>query len=140
MIVLDTNVVSELMRVTPSREVLAWTDRQAASTLFLSALTLAEIRFGLAALPRGKRRNTLTGVFEDEIRPMFGDRVLAFDEPASHEYAQLRATARSQGHAISDADALIAASARARNFVVATRDVMPFHHAGLRVINPFEAA
>ena len=137
MIVLDTDVVSELMRADPRPGVLKWVDKQAASTLFLTSLNLAEIRYGLAALPPGKRRSTLIATFEDGIRPMFGDRVLDFDEPASKEYAALRATARSTGQAISDADALIAAIARAHRYAVATRDVRPFEAARVHVINPF---
>ena len=139
MIVLDTNVLSELMRANPQPAVLAWVDQQAASTLYLTSLNLAEIRYGLAALPRGKRRTILSAAFEDGIRPMFGHRVLDFDEAASKEYARLRAVARTKGKAIGDTDALIAAIARAHRFSVATRDVAPFEAAGLRVVNPFEA-
>lgn len=139
MIVLDTNVVSELMRAAPQRSVVEWADRQASSTLFVASLSLAEIRFAIAALPRGQRRTQLSHTFEETIRPMFGDRVLDFDEPASIAYAELRAEARSNGRAIGDVDALIAAIVRSRSFIVATRDVAPFEAAGLQVINPFAA-
>lgn len=138
MIVLDTNVVSELMRPLPSPTVVAWVDRQAESTLFLTTLTLAEIRLGIAVLPAGRRRTSLDEVFENAIRPLFADRVLVFDEPASREFALLRADARGRGLAIGDLDALVAGIARAHHFDVATRDVAPFEAAGLRVINPFE--
>lgn len=140
MIVLDTNVVSELMRPNPSAAVVAWVDRQAQSTLFLTTLSLAEIRYGIAALPAGSRRVGLDQVFEDQIRPLFDDRVLDFDERASREFAHLRADARARGAAIADVDALIAAVARVHQFDVATRDTAAFEAAGLRVINPFEAA
>ncbi len=136
MIILDTNVISELMRAQPQASVVEWADRQAQSTLYLTSLTLAEIRFGIAALPKG-RRTKLNAAFEDGIRPLFQDRILDFDEGASTEYAALRADARSRGHAIGDVDALIAGIARARTFIVATRDVAPFEAAGLQVIDPF---
>jgi predicted nucleic acid-binding protein len=117
-----------------------WVDRQADPTLFVTTLTLAEIRFGIAALPHGRRRTTLTTTFENGIRPMFGNRVLDFDEAASTAYAGLRAGARTSGLAIADMDAHIAAIARAHRFAVATRDVTPFAAAGVRAVNPFEPA
>lgn len=138
MIVLDTNVLSELMRATPLHSVVAWVDRQQPTTLYLTALSMAEIRFGIAALPEGKRRETLTHQFEQCIRPLFEDRVLSFDETASFEYASIRANARQSGQAISDYDALIAATAKSHKFEIATRDTTPFEAAGLRVLNPFD--
>ena len=92
---------------------------------------------GIAALPAGRRRTKLSTTFEDDIRPLFGHRVLDFDEAAAREYAALRATARTKGLAIGDADALIAATVRAHRFYIATRDTAPFEGAGVRVINPF---
>ena len=137
MIVLDTNVISELMRAQPSPSVVSWVDRQLDSTLYLTVLTLAEIRFGIAALPKGRRRTALTRAFEDGIRPLFSDRILDFDEQASIEYAELRANARRRGVALSDADALIGAIVRTHRCKIATRDEGPFKAAGLHVINPF---
>ena len=139
MIILDTNVLSELMRAAPEPTVVEWVDRQMRPTLFLTSLNLAEIRFGIAALPQGRRRSNLHEVFEESIRPLFGDRVLDFDEAASHEYAALRATARTAGQAIGDPDALIAAIARAHRFLVATRDTTPFEAAGAQVVDPWSA-
>lgn len=138
MIILDTNVVSELMRARPDPIVVAWADRQAESSLFLTAISLAEIRFGIAALPRGRRRDTLSTAFENGIRPLFGNRILAFDEPASIAYAEIRAEAREDGLAIANVDAMIASIARVHRYDVATRDVAPFEVAGVRVTNPFE--
>ncbi|MGL5811096.1 MAG: type II toxin-antitoxin system VapC family toxin [Nocardioides sp.] len=140
MIVLDTNVLSELMGAAPHPAVVAWVDNQAPSTLFVTTLTLAEIRYGIAALPRGKRRILLGEVFEGGIRPLMGDRVLGFDEAASVEYAALRAAARAAGRAIGVADALIAAITAAHRFAIATRDRAPFEAAGLSVVDPFEVA
>ncbi|MGL5866878.1 MAG: type II toxin-antitoxin system VapC family toxin [Dermatophilaceae bacterium] len=138
MIVLDTTILSELMRASPHPGVVAWVDHQARSTLFVTTLTLAEIRFGIAALPRGRRRSTLHQAFENGIRPLLADRVLAFDEAAATEYATLRAAARAVGTTVSDADALIAATTSAHQFAIATRDGTPFQAMGLHVINPFE--
>ena len=138
MIILDTNVVSELMRARPDPTVVAWADRQAEATLYLSTVTLAEIRFGIAAVPSGRRRTALDAVFETGIRPRFGNRVLDFDEPATREYAEIRADARARGHAIANADAMIAAIGRVYRYAIATRDVAPFETAGVGVINPFE--
>lgn len=140
MIVLDTNVISELMLARPAASVVAWVDRQLESTLYLTALTLAEIRFGIAALPKGQRRTALSRAFEGGIRPMFADRILDFTEAASKEYAELRSDARRRGVAIDDADALIAAIVRANRFHIATRDERPFKAAGLQVANPFATA
>lgn len=137
MIILDTNVVSELMRSGPDPDVVAWVDQQAQSTLHLTSITLAEIRFGIAALPAGRRRSTLSTAFENGVRPLFGERVLDFDESASREYASLRANFRAKGVAVSDADAQIASIAFAHRFHIATRDVEPFEAAGVHVANPW---
>lgn len=138
MIILDTNVVSELMRARPDPIVVGWADRQTESSLFLTAISLAEIRFGVAVLPRGRRRTALSTTFEQGIRPLFGTRVLDFDEPASLAYAEIRASARERGLALANVDAMIAAIARVHRCDVATRDVAPFEAAGVRVTNPFE--
>ena len=139
MIVLDTNVLSELMRANPSPTVINWVDKQDEKTLYLTSISLSEIRYGIAALPQGKRRTNLSQQFEQHIRPLFQDRILDFDEPASLEYASLRSSSRTKGIAISDYDALIAASVRAHKFDIATRDTAPFKAAGLHVVNPFSA-
>lgn len=138
MIILDTNVISELMRPAPSAAVLEWVDKQAVLTLYVTAITLGEIRSGIAILPDERRKIDLAQNFEDGIRPLFGDRVLSFDEPASQAYSRLRATARAQGLAIGNVDGLIAGIARTHGFVIATGDVSPFRAAGLQVINPFD--
>lgn len=139
MIILDTNVLSELMRANPEPRVVEWVDRQSELTLFITTITLAEIRYGIAALPRGKRRTALRTTFDEGIRPMFGTRVLDFDEDASIRYAELRSSMRAAGSAIGDVDAFIAAIARAHRFEVATRDVAPFAAAGVHVVNPFDS-
>jgi toxin FitB len=137
MILLDTNVVSEPLKLTGNVGVLTWMDAQTIETLYLSAISLAELRFGIAALPPGKRRDTLHTSLEQRIVPLFADRILPFDAAASEAYAVLRARARAQGKAIAPADGYIAATAIAHGLIVATRDTGPFEAAGLTVINPW---
>ncbi|MEW9617737.1 type II toxin-antitoxin system VapC family toxin [Shinella sp. S4-D37] len=138
MIVLDTNVISELWKIEPDPNVLAWIDAQTVETLYLSATTVAEIRFGLATMPEGKRRMIYQDRLEREVLPAFAGRVLSFDLDASRAYAELMARAREAGKAIGKADGYIAAIARARGLMVATRDTSPFASAGLNVINPWD--
>ena len=117
---------------------LSWIDAQLIETLYLSTITLAELRFGVAALPAGKRRDTLHNSLEKRILPMFAGRVLPFDAATSAAYATLRAHAKRQGKAIAPTDGYIAATASVHGLMVATRDVAPFQAAGLTVINPWE--
>ncbi|MBQ7627241.1 MAG: type II toxin-antitoxin system VapC family toxin [Rhodocyclaceae bacterium] len=140
MIVLDTNVISELWRIAPSPVVLAWMDAQAIETLYLSAITVAELRYGLAVMPAGKRRTIYRERLEKEVFPAFAGRVLPFGLEATQAYADLMAQAKTKGKAIGKADGYIAAIAASRNFAVATRDTRPFEAAGLTVINPWDAA
>jgi hypothetical protein len=139
MILLDTNVVSEPLKLSADTAVLAWIDAQLIETLYLSTISLAELRFGIAALPMGKRRATLHTSLEQRILPLFSGRILAFDEAASNAYAVLRARARLEGKAIATADGYIAAIAMTHGLIVATRDTGPFEAAGLKVINPWSA-
>ena len=139
MILLDTNVVSEPLKLTGDVGVLNWIDAQIVETLYLSAISLAELRFGIAALPPGKRRETLHTSFEQRILPLFVGRILPFDAAASEAYALLRARARVEGKAIAPTDGYIAATATTHGLIVATRDTGPFEAAGLTVINPWIA-
>ena len=136
MILLDTNVISEALKTSGNENLLAWMDAQMIETLYLSTISLAEIRFGITTLPDGKRRETLHTIFEKKVLPVFASRILSFDDPASQSYA-LRSKARAAGLAISPADGFIAAIAVDRGFAVATRDTSPFDAAGIRVINPW---
>ena len=138
MILLDTNVVSEAMRLNPDQHVINWIDAQPLETLYLSSISVAELRAGVALLPPGKRRAALQEGLEREILPLFTGRVLSFDLPCTHQYAELLAKARKLGRALGTADALVAAVAGANAFSVATRDVLPFRGVGLNVINPWE--
>ena len=138
MIVLDTNVVSEAMKAQPTPAVRAWLDAQVAETLYLSSITLAEMLFGIGTLPVGRRKDAMTKTL-DGSSDLFADRVLAFDADAVRSYAELAVAARAAGKGFSLADGYIAAIARARGFIVATRDVAPFQALGITVINPWEA-
>ena len=137
MILLDTNVLSEPLRATGNSNVLAWIDEQIIETLYLSTISLAELRFGIAALPEGRRRDTLHSSLEQRVLPLFAGRILSFDAPASQSYAALRTRARAAGQAIAPADGYIAAIAATHGFAIATRDTSPFEAAGLAVINPW---
>jgi hypothetical protein len=138
-ILLDTNVVSEPLRPAPDARVADWIDAQALETLFLSAITVAELRAGLALLPAGKRRAGLHESLEARVLPLFSGRVLAFDLGCTRAYAQLMAKARAAGLAIASADGYIAAIAVANRLTVATRDTGPFRAAGIAVIDPWQA-
>ena len=138
MIVLDTNVISEPLRQAPESRVIEWIDAQPVETLYLSAITVAELRFGVASLPAGKRRDRLQESLEKRALPLFAGRVLPFDMSASQSYGELMAKARTAGLAIGTADGYIAATAAANGMMVATRDASPFEAAGVDVINPWE--
>jgi hypothetical protein len=139
MIVLDTNVVSEPLKPAASPMVIAWLDRQNFETLFLSAISLAELRYGVAALPEGRRKQGLKTALEERIFSLFGPRILAFDTEAADAYAVIRGRARAQGKSIGAADGYIAATAAAHGFAVATRDPGPFEAAGVSCIDPWTA-
>ena len=138
MILLDTNVVSEAMKPAPDEAVRAWLDEQAAETLFLSSVTIAELMFGIGALPDGKRKERLTEALEG-VMELFADRVLPFDVDAARRYADLAVKARAAGKGFPTPDGYIAAIAASRGFVVATRDTSAFDAAGLEVIDPWSA-
>lgn len=137
MIVLDTNVVSEAMKPEPHPAVRAWLNDQAAETLYLSSVTLAELLFGIAALPAGRRKNMLAQALDGLMR-LFRDRVLPFDTEAAQHYAVLAVTAKTSGRGFPTPDGYIAAIAASRGFIVASRDTAPCKAAGVPVINPWE--
>ena len=137
MIVLDTNVLSEPLRMRPDPKVLAWLDAQAAETLFMSTISHAELRFGVLKMPEGKRRNDLAAQIERALE-LFKDRTLEFDVNAAEQLAQIVARCEKMGKPATAPDAYIAAIAAAHGFSVATRNVDHFKHMGVRVINPWE--
>ena len=137
MILLDTNVLPEPLRPSPAPALVAWLDRQTIETLFLSTISLAELRYGVAALPDGRRKESLGSALESRIFTLFEGRILPFDEGAPRAYGVIRARAKRAGKAIAAADGYIAAIAAAHGFSVATRDTEPFRAAGVPVIDPW---
>ncbi|TVR95425.1 MAG: type II toxin-antitoxin system VapC family toxin [Rhodospirillales bacterium] len=138
MILLDTNVVSELMRLQPSQTVLDWFDKQDSASLYFSAVSEAELRAGAAMLPAGKRRDRLTAEIDAMIDEDFSGRVLPFDSIAAKRYGEIAALHRKARRPIMDADCQIAAIARASGAAVATRNVADFHGCGIPVIDPWK--
>ena len=136
MILLDTNAVSEAIKPEPHPSVLAWLDAQAAETLFLSSITVAELLFGIGALPAGKRKDALAAALDD-VLDLFSARILPFDTSAARRYADLAVKARAAGKGFPTPDGYIAAIAAAHGFAVASRDTSAFHAAGLTVIDPW---
>ncbi|MGE0425133.1 MAG: type II toxin-antitoxin system VapC family toxin [Reyranellaceae bacterium] len=139
MILLDTSVVSEAMKPEPHHGVRDWLDAQAAETLFLSSVTIAELLFGIGALPRGRRKDNLSAAL-DGVLELFAPRILPFDVEAARRYADLAVKARAVGRGFPTADGYIAAIAAAQGFAIASRDASDFATAGLRVIDPWTAA
>lgn len=137
MIIVDTNVVAEVMRPSPSPTVVTWLNKQPAMALFLSAITLGEIHYGLRILPRGRRREMLLQAFERIVSSAFADRILAFGERAATHYGEVMARRREIGRPMSVPDGQIAALARLHGFAVATRNVRDFLDCGIEVLNPF---
>ncbi|NSY51889.1 type II toxin-antitoxin system VapC family toxin [Agrobacterium tumefaciens] len=137
MILLDTNVISEPWKPVPDEAVIAWLDAQAVETLFISAITIAELRFGIAAMPSGRRQTILRDRLEGEVLPHFSGRILSFDLTTSQFYSELMARARATRKAIGTADGYIAATAAANGLTISTRDTSPFEAAGVKVINPW---
>jgi len=138
MIVLDTNVVSEAMKPEPDPAVRAWLNEQTAETLYLTSVTLAELLFGIAALPNGKRKDLLSEAL-DGLMQLFRQRVLPFDTDAAGKYADLAVAARAAGRGLPVPDGYIAAIAASLGYQVASRDMAPFEAANVDVINPWKS-
>jgi predicted nucleic acid-binding protein len=139
MIVVDTNVVAEAMKVSPAPAVISWLNAQETSGLFLTTVTIGEIRFGLRVLPQGKRRLQLEQAFERVIADAFAGRILAFDEEAARQYGEVMGRRREIGRPLSVLDGQIASIARANSFAVATRNVRDFVDCGVEIVNPFDS-
>ena len=138
MILLDTNVVSEAIKPESHPSVRAWLDAQVAETLFLPSITIAELLFGIGALPDG-RRKTMLAARIDGVLDTFDGRILPFDMAAAQHYAGLAVRARGHGRGFPTPDGYIAAIAAAHGFAVASRDTSAFLAVGLPVINPWAA-
>ena len=137
MIILDTNVVSEILRPAPTPQVVAWMAEQSGADLYLTAITEAELRHGVALLPAGRRRKALSQLIDEILEKDFRDRVLPFDRAAAQAYAMIAAKRRAAGKPIAQMDCQIAAIARGHAFAVATRNVDDFANCGITVIDPW---
>jgi toxin FitB len=135
--ILDTNVISELMRPTPEPLVLQWFNRLSAEDAHLTSITVAEILLGIELLPLGKRRDVMRAGAERTLG-VFAGQVLSFDEKAAHAFSVVSSTRRRHGRTMSDFDAQIAAIARVHGAAVATRDTAGFEGCGVKVVNPWE--
>jgi len=138
MIVLDTDVVSELMRTEPHAAVLRWVDSQATDRLYITAITVAGLFYGVTRLADGKRKRELAGIVEAVVEEDFAERVVAFDDVAARRYADIAAGRERSGRPISGPDAQIAAICRSHAATVATRNVGDFTDTGVAVVNPWE--
>jgi toxin FitB len=138
-IVIDTNVLSALMREVPERSVVEWLDRQAAESIWITSITLFEARLGLALLPKGKRRRALEAAFDKLLAEDLEGRVLDFDRPAAEAAAQLAAGRQQEGKTIDVRDTQIAGIVIARRAELATRNVKHFADLDVGVINPWDA-
>jgi len=138
MIVLDTNVISEAMKPDPAPDVRNWLDDQPAETLHLTSVTIAELLFGIGALPDGRRKTKLAAALNGVLE-LFEGRILPFDTEAAHHYAALAVKARNAGKGFPMPDGYIAAIAVRHGFTVATRDASAFEAAGVAVIDPWKA-
>jgi toxin FitB len=139
MIVLDTNVVSELMSPGPARAVVQWVNAQPAASLYVTSITQAEILYGVLLLPKGKRRDAIAAAAGEMFEQDFAGRILGFGSNEAEAYASIAATRRRAGRPISTSDAQIAAIARSNGAAVATRNVEDFEGCGVDVVDPWSA-
>jgi predicted nucleic acid-binding protein len=137
-IVIDTNVLSALMREVPDQPIVDWLDRQAAESIWITTISVFEARLGLALLPKGKRRQTLESAFNTLMVEDLEGRVLDFDQPAAEAAAQLAAGRQRKGQTIDMRDTQIAGIVIARRAELATRNVKHFSDLDINVINPWD--
>jgi toxin FitB len=136
-VILDTNVVSELMKSSPHAGVLAWVDVLPSAELFVASVTQAELLYGIALLPVGERRSNLARALDVAFDRLFRDRILPFDSLAASAFADIAARRRRAGRPIGGFDAQIAAIARSRGADLATRNIIDFEGCGVELVNPW---
>ena len=136
---LDTNCISELVRSQPEARVLSWMEAADESLLYLSVLTLGEIRKGVAGLPQGKRRTRLESWLESELQVRFSGRVLSIDKAVADRWGLLAAAARRAGRPLSAIDGLLAATALHHGLTIVSRNISDFANTQVPVLNPWEA-
>lgn len=141
MIILDTNVISETQKPEPNPSVMAWLDSLDLSSTYLTAITVAELFYGVDQLPEGKRKSALSDGVSNLVETTFRGRILPFDATAAYYFGTMVASARKQGHTVTFPDGAIAAIARANNHAaVATRDVSPFKAMRIDIVNPWDTS
>jgi len=138
MIILDTNVVSELMRPAPEPRVLRWFSGQSAEDLHVTAITMAEILYGIELISTGRRRDAVRVGAERMFETVFADRILTFEDRASRLFSQIASSRRRQGKPMAEFDAQIAAITRVHGATLATRNPYVFEGCGVRLVNPWE--
>jgi toxin FitB len=138
MIILDTNVVSEPLKLKPEATVIRWLNAQEPQTLYLTTINLAELLSGVDIMPAGRKRAALKAALEDNILPLFEGRIVQFDSNAAKAFAKINAKVQSAGGTISFADCAIAAIAQANGFALATKNVRDFNKTGVEIVNPWD--
>lgn len=137
MILLDTNIISEMMKKAPDAQVVAWLDAQAAADLYISSVSIAEIIYGLKALPAGNRRQLLENAFNKVLEQAFEHRILSFDEVAASYYGKIMSHRKALGRPMSILDGQIASIALAQGAILATHNIRDFKDCKLELVNPF---
>lgn len=139
MIILDTNIISELMKPLPDQSLLTWLDQQASDTLYITSITVAEIMYGLQVLPESKRRVGLELAFKKVLTEAFAQRSCAFDDLAALHYGKIMSECKEKGRGMSICDGQIAAIVAAQQCQLATRNLKDFETCGIPLVNPFVA-
>ncbi len=139
MIIIDTNIISEMMKPAPEKKVLDWFNDQESVSLYLTTITIGEIGYGIRALPNGKRSRLLTIGFEDLLSTAFESRILGFDEAAARRYGDVMVNRKENGRPLSLFDGQIIAIAQTNACAIATRNIRDFEYCGLTLINPFDS-
>jgi hypothetical protein len=138
MIILDTNVLSALMRPEPEAAVLQWLDRQPGPSIWTTSITLMELRYGLQSMPDGRRREQMAQELEDVLKEEIGERYLSFDVTAAEQAAELMALRRRKGRPVELRDTMIAGIALASRATLATRNTPDFEDLSVPVVNPWK--
>src|SRR5579864_108376 len=138
MIILDTNVLSEVMRPAPSARVLDWLAKESALSVFTTTIAMAEILYGIELLPKGRRRAALASAAEAMFEEDFAGRILPFDSDAARVFPKIAGARRASGRPITQLDAQIAAIAQSRGAAIATRNTSDFEECGVMVVNPWK--
>jgi len=138
MIIVDTNIISEMMKPFPTPCVINWLDNQKPSQLFITTITIAEITYGIHVLPNGNRRRSLETAFNKTIEEAFEHSILSFNKAAAHCYGKIMAQRKLSGRPLSMADGQIAAITFTHHFTLATRNIRDFVDCEIELINPFK--